>query len=195
MSYVSCHDDHCLRDRLEEATKASEKKRLEMVKLAQTAVYTSQGIPFIFNGEELYRHKQGVKNSYCSPDAINAIDWTYKTKYKDLVDYYSALAAIRHAHPGFCLGDAELVREKLQFIEVDDPCVVAFRINNLEGIDSAKSLTVVLNGSKKNVKVDIPQGNYEVLAQNGKADADGLGAYSGATISADATSATILAEM
>ena len=194
VSYVSCHDDHCLRDRLEEATKDSEKNRLQMVKLAQTAVYTSQGIPFIFNGEELYRHKQGVKNSYNQPDEINAIDWTYKTKYKDLVDYYAALADIRHAHPGFCLGDAELVREKLQFIEVDDPCVVAFRIEGLEGIDSAKSLTVVLNGSKKAVKVEIPQGNYEVLAQNGKADAAGLSAYSGDYCSAAATSATILAE-
>ena len=195
VSYVSCHDDHCLRDRLEEATKASEKDRLKMVKLAQTAVYTSQGIPFIFTGEELYRHKQGVKNSYNKPDSINAIDWTYKTQYKDLVDYYAGLAAIRHAHPGFCLGDAALVREKLEFIEVDDPCVVAFRISGLEGIDSAKSLTVLLNGSKKNVKVNIPQGNYTVLAKDGKADADGLNAYSGSTISASATSATILAEM
>jgi pullulanase len=195
VSYVSCHDDHCLRDRLEEATEATEAERLAMVKLAQTAVYTSQGIPFIFNGEELYRHKQGVKNSYNKPDSINAIDWTYKTKYKDLVDYYAALAAIRHAHPGFCLGDAGLVREKLQFIEVDDPCVVAFRITGLEGIDSAKSLTVLLNGSKKNVKIDIPQGNYVVLAQLGKADADGIGAYSGSYCAAGATSATILAEM
>ena len=195
VSYVSCHDDHCLRDRLEVAAKASEKERLAMVKLAQTAVYTSQGIPFIFNGEELYRHKQGVKNSYNQPDSINAIDWTYKTKYKDLVDYYAALAAIRHAHPGFCLGDADLVREKLQFIDVEDPCVVAFRISGLEGIDSAKSLTVVLNGSKKNVKVEIPEGDYVVLAQLGKADADGIGAYSGSYCAAGATSATILAEM
>ena len=195
VSYVSCHDDHCLRDRLEEATDASEQERLKMVKLAQTAVYTSQGIPFIFNGEELYRHKQGVKNSYNQPDSINAIDWTYKTKYNDLVKYYSELAAIRHAHPGFCLGDADLVREKLQFIEVDDSCVVAFRISGLEGIDSAKSLTVVLNGSKKNVKVEIPEGNYVVLAQLGYADADGIGAYSGSYCAAGATSATILAEM
>ena len=194
VSYASCHDDHCLRDRLEEARKASEKDRLRMVKLAQTAVYTSQGIPFIFNGEELYRHKQGVKNSYNQPDEINAIDWTYKTKYNDLVKYYSELAAIRHAHPGFCLGDPELVREKLQFIEVADPNVVAFRINGLEGIDEAKSLTVVLNGSKKNVKVEIPQGNYIVLAENGYADADGFGAYSGNYCAAAATSATILAE-
>ena len=195
VSYVSCHDDHCLRDRLEIATDATEADRLRMVKLAQTAVYTSQGISFIFNGEELYRHKQGVKNSYNKPDSINAIDWTYKTRYKDLVDYYAALAAIRHAHPGFCLGDAGLVREKLEFIDVDDSCVVAFRISGLEGIDSAKSLTVLLNGSKKLAKVEVPQGNYVVLAQDGKADVDGLGAYSGSYIAAPATSATILVEM
>ena len=194
VSYVSCHDDHCLRDRLEEATDASEAERLAMVKLAQTAVYTSQGIPFIFNGEELYRHKQGVKNSYNKPDSINAIDWTYKTKYKDLVDYYAALAAIRHEHPGFCLGDAALVREKLSFIDVDDPCVVAFRISGLQGIDPASSLTVLLNGSKKPVKIDIPAGNYVVLAQNGKADVDGLGAFSTKYCTAGPTSATIMAE-
>ncbi len=194
ISYVSCHDDHCLRDRLEEATKATEKERLAMVKLAQTAVYTSQGIPFIFTGEELYRHKQGVKNSYNQPDSINAIDWTYKTKYKDLVDYYAGLAAIRHAHPGFCLGDADLVREKLSFIEVDNPCVVAFRISGLEGIDSAKSLTVLLNGSKRRITAGIPVGNYVILAKDGAASADGLDAYSGNAISANPTSATILAE-
>ena len=72
---------------------------------------------------------------------------------------------------------------------------MAFRIDGLEGIDSAKSLTVLLNGSKKAVKVEIPQGNYTVLAKNGQADAEGLAAFSGNEISAVATSATILAEM
>ena len=110
------------------------------------------------------------------------------------MDYYAALAAIRHAHPGFCLGDADLVRENLQFIETDDPCVVAFRISGLEGIDSAKSLTVLLNGSKKLATVAIPEGNYTVLARGGKADVDGITAYSGNWITATATSATILAE-
>ena len=165
-----------------------------MTKLAQTAVYVSQGIPFIFNGEEIYRHKKGVKNTYNSPDVINGIDWNYKTKFEGLFEYFVALADIRHAHPGFCLGDAELVRQKLEFIEVDDPCVVAFRIGGLEGIDTAKSLVVVLNGSKKPVKVAIPNGKYTYLARNGQADADGLGAFAGNSVTAGAISATILAE-
>ena len=194
ISYVSCHDDHCLRDRMNEAARIPEKKQLAMVKLAQTAVYTSQGIPFIFCGEELFRHKQGTKNSYCSPDSINAIDWTYRTRYDDLTEYYAALAAIRHSHPGFCLGDADMIREKLEFLDYDDPCVVAFRISGLEGIDSAKSLVVLLNGSNKHVNVEIPEGNYNILAQNGFADAEGFVAYHTSRISAKPTSATILAE-
>ena len=193
VSYVSCHDDHCLRDRLEEASDASEAECLAMVKLAQTAMYVSQGLPFIFNGEEVYRRK-GVKNSYCSPDSVNAIDWGQKSTYKDLCDYYAGLAAIRHAHPGFCLADAELVRSKLEFIECEDPCVVAFRIKNLEGIDSAKSLAVLLNGSKERAVAEIPLGNWKVLAQDGFANAEGFSSYHSNYITAAPTSATILAE-
>ena len=194
ISYVSCHDDHCLRDRLHLAEAVTDAEGLAMTKLAQTAVYVSQGIPFISNGEEIYRHKKGVKNTYNSPDVINGIDWKYKTRFQDLFEYFVALADIRHAHPGFCLGDAELVREKLEFIEIDDPCVVAFRIGGLEDIDTAKSLVVVLNGSKAPVKVNIPNGKYTYLARNGQADAGGLGAFSGSSVTAGAISATILAE-
>ena len=195
ISYVSCHDDYCLRDHLQLIDAASSYERQAMVKLAQTAVYTSQGIPFIFNGDEIYRDKYAVGNTYNRSDSVNGIDWRLKTTYKHISDYYAALAEIRKAHPGFCLGDAGLVREKLEFLDVDDKCVVAFRISGLEGIDSAKSLIVLLNGNKKPVKVDVPHGQYVVLAQDGKADADGLGAYTGSYISASAISATILAEV
>jgi pullulanase len=195
ISYASCHDDHCLRDRLEEATKATEKERLRMVKLAQTAVYVSQGIPFIFNGEELYRHKQGVKNSYNKPDSINAIDWGYKKTYKDLVDYYAELAKIRKAHPAFCLADAEAVRKHLEFIDTQDELVSAFTLKGIEGVDKAKSIVVVLNGSKKTKEVSIPKGKYVILAHDGVADSEGLGTYSGDSFKVKPTSATILAEM
>ena len=90
---------------------------------------------------------------------------------------------------------SHLVRKDININRLDDflvsPCNEAF--NSLG--DLLLVLTVLLNGSKKAVKVDVPQGNYVILAQDGKADADGLGAYSGSYISAPATSATVLAEM
>ena len=66
ISYISCHDDMCLRDRLTATLPgASEAELLRLDKLGQTVVFTSQGIPFIYAGEELFRTKQGVQGQIC----------------------------------------------------------------------------------------------------------------------------------
>ncbi|MBS7393196.1 MAG: type I pullulanase, partial [Muribaculaceae bacterium] len=54
MAYVSCHDDLCLVDRLKASIPGigtDELIRLDL--LAQTAVFTSQGVPFMLSGEEM----------------------------------------------------------------------------------------------------------------------------------------------
>lgn len=68
ISYVSCHDDMCLVDRLKasiasltdknipEAIRTAELLRIDQ--LAQTCVFTSQGVPFILAGEEMLRDKK-----------------------------------------------------------------------------------------------------------------------------------------
>ena len=71
VSYITCHDNYCLRDRIEVSTKGvSEETRLRMNKLAQTAVLVSQGMSFLYGGEELYRTKQGIDNSYQRPSVV-----------------------------------------------------------------------------------------------------------------------------
>lgn len=84
VSYVSCHDDMCLVDRLNASVPGiTPQELIKLDKLAQTAVFTSQGIPFIYAGEEVMRDKKGVHNSYQSPDSINAIDWKRKAEHAD----------------------------------------------------------------------------------------------------------------
>lgn len=52
VSYVSCHDDMCLVDRLNASVPGiTPQELIKLDKLAQTAVFTSQGIPFIYAGE------------------------------------------------------------------------------------------------------------------------------------------------
>lgn len=195
VSYVTCHDDHCLRDRIALiAPEADEEERLRMDKLAQTAVLTSQGIPFIFCGEEMYRTKQGVGNSYNSPDGINAIDWSLKARYNDLFNYYKDMITLRRAHPGFYLGSADAVRAHLEFLDVNGDNVVAFRIKDLQGIDTAKSIVVILNGSKRAYEAAVPEALYTLLAHDGQINPDGMDARTMSAISVPATSATILAE-
>ena len=178
ISYVTCHDDHNLRDRLEHLSPdASEEERIKMAKLAHFGVFTSQGVPFIFCGEEMYRSKRGEKNTYNMPDEYNAIDWALKSQYGDLVEYCKGLIAMRKEHPAFSLGTAEAVREHLKFIECDNEAAVGFVLDNLEGIDSAKRIVVLMNGSREGVEFDIPAGSYKWISDGEFIHAKGMGMY------------------
>ncbi len=193
ISYVSCHDDMCLVDRLKTTLPGIDKKRLvRLDKLAQTAVFTSQGIPFIFTGEEVMRDKKGVHNSYQSPDEINAIDWTLKSENRDLFDYYKGLVALRKAHPAFRLGKAELVREHLEFLPVEGSNLVAFRLKDNAGGDAWSEIIVVLNARQKGAEVEIPEGSYTAVCYDGKIDLEGLKTIRGKKVKVPAESAVIL---
>ena len=194
ISYVSCHDDMCLVDRLRASIPGigqDELIRLDL--LAQTAVFTSQGVPFILSGEEMLRDKKGVHNSFNSPDSINRLEWTNLEKYPQVFSYYSNLILMRKNHPAFRLGDAECVRKHLEFLPVQD-CLVAFRLKGNPKGDSWKNIIVILNSAKQARSVDIPQGNYTVVCRDGVINEAGLGTVTGSQVSVPAQSAVILHE-
>ena len=195
VSYITCHDNYCLRDRIEvSAAEETEETKLRMNKLAQTAVLVSQGMTFIYGGEELYRTKRGIDNSYQSPDSINIIPWENKLQYNDLYEYYRQMIQIRRDHRGFRLGSAELVNKHLDFLPIQTESLVAFRLKDLEGIDTAKSIVVLLNGSNEPVEAMFPMGEYVVLADNAQASAAGLTTIRAMQHTVAPYSATILAE-
>ena len=197
VSYITCHDNYCLRDRIAvSAAEETEETQLRMNKLAQTAVLVSQGMTFLYGGEELYRTKQGIDNSYQSPDSINIIPWENKSRYNDLYDYYRQMIAIRRAHKGFRLGSAEAVQEHVEFLDADNEQVIVYRIKDLEGIDTAKSLLVILNGSEKPIQYNLPEmsGECIILAADGKANVAGLDFAPYDSIEVAPYAATIIAE-
>ena len=192
ISYVSCHDDMCLVDRLKASIPGiSMPELIRLDLLAQTAVLTSQGVPFILCGEEMLRTKQGVHNSFESPDEINHLDWTGIERYPQVMAYYQGLIAMRRRHPAFHMGQADLVRSKLRFLPTQD-CVVAFHIDG-RGIkrESWNDIYVVLNANKKAVTVDVPQGPYAVVCRSGVCSERGLGSVQGGKVTVPAQSALI----
>ena len=193
MAYVSCHDDMCLTDRLRASIpgiKEDEVIRLDL--LAQTAVFTSQGVPFMLSGEELLRDKKGVHNSFESPDSINRLDWSNKERYPQVFDYYKNLIALRKHHPAFRLGQTALVQQHLEFLPVEGDCLVAFRLKEHAGGDEWQDIIVVLNANREAKTVAVPEGTYQVVCRNGKIDEKGLGEVSGTTVSVEPQSALIL---
>lgn len=195
ISYVSCHDDMCLTDRLKASIPETEYDLDELIRLdelAQTAIFTSQGIPFMLSGEEMLRDKKGVHNSFNSPDEINHLDWNNLKKYPQLFNYYKGLIQMRKNHPAFRLGNAELVRKHLEFLPTQHDCLVAFRLKDHAGGDKWNNIYVVLNGNNTIQSINIPKGKYTIVANNGVINEDGNGEMEGGEITIDAQTALIL---
>lgn len=196
ISYVSCHDDMCLVDRIRTTMPGiADDELIRLNLLAQTAVFTSQGVPFMLSGEEMLRNKKFVHNSFQSPDSINALDWTHLERYPHVFDYYRKLIALRKSQPAFRLRTAEAVRRDLTFLPTQ-PCVVAYRLNNRGDSDGRtgspwNELIVILNANKDGVTVEIPEGNYRVICHDGVFD-DHPMLIKGGTVTVGRQSAMIL---
>lgn len=213
ISYVSCHDDMCLVDRLKASIpgiKMDELIRLDL--LAQTAVFTSQGVPFMLSGEEMLRDKKGVHNSFESPDSINHLDWDNLKRYPQVFKYYKDLIKLRKDHPAFRLGSADLVRKHLEFLApLSSPlggksgeaeslpqgggregAIVAFRLKDHAGGDSWKDIYVVLNASRKQQTVALPMDSYETVCDDGRISETGIRHFTGDKVTVAPQSALIL---
>lgn len=192
VAYVSCHDDMCLTDRLRATMPyITDDELIRLDLLAQTAVLTSQGVPFILAGEEMLRDKKGVHNSFRSPDSINRLDWNNLKRYPQVFDYYAGLIALRKAHPAFRMGKADEVRKNLEFVDAPKG-VVAFRLKNNAGGDAWQNIYVVLNSQKTPQSVKVAEGSYTKVVANGKVNAEGLGLISGSTLTVAPQSALIV---
>lgn len=194
VNYVSCHDDLMLTDKLSKSMPGStEADRQRAARLAQTIVFTSQGTPFMWSGEEIFRDKKGVHNSYKSPDSINAIDWNLKHKNAEQFEYYRELIALRKAHPAFRMTTAEDIAKNLVFDETDVDNLISYSLKNNANGDVWKEIKVVFNGANEPREIKVPKGEWIVVAQDGKLKAEGLGTSKGGKMTVAPVSALILA--
>lgn len=166
ISYVSCHDDLCLADRVrrwsrslavvEEERRAgcSNDEACAIQKLGFAAVMASRGVPFFWCGDEVMRNRKGVRNCYRSPDAVNCIHWALKRQHKDVFLYLKELIALRKRF--------RWQYEEVLFLPVKQTNVVAALYGN--------RVLIVLNSNRQRVQVDVPAGEWNVVSQsNGKA--------------------------
>ena len=161
ISYVSCHDNHTLYDKLKISVKdADENTLIQMDKLANAIVLTSQGTVFIHAGSEMLRTKYGEHNSYNLPDSINQIDWNWKVQHQDVVSYYKNLIKLRKEHPAFRMASAEEVRKNLEFKIVEDG-LVSYQISNNANSDTWKNILVIYNAKDEPYKYQL-EGSWQI---------------------------------
>ena len=168
ITYLSCHDDWTLWDKLVYTLDpnkdfegcAEEIKRAN--RLAAAIYFSCQGRLFIHAGEEFGRTKGGIKNSYCSSPEVNRLDWERAWKNEDLVNYYRGLIALRKQLPGLQDKSAQAMERIWDAFQIAPDCAGVLLDNRAEG-SKWETLLLCFNCSKETAELSLPQGSWQVL--------------------------------
>lgn len=154
IQYIEAHDNNTVFDHFEIVNKnISERRRLKLQSIATSIVLTSQGIPFLHAGQEFFRTKQGVENSYKSSDEINKFDFKRAKKYSKYVKYISELIKYRKEEKLFKLDSFDTIEEKFDLLYKQDN-VLAYSLD--------KKIYILVNTGNKNINIKLPSGKYKL---------------------------------
>ena len=145
INYFNSHDNLILQDKLMKTNADIETS----TKLCFDLIILSQGIPFFHCGNEFLRSKSMYKNTYNLSLSINAIDWKLKYDNAEIYEYVKSLIEFRKMHQEFNLKNANEIRNKIKFYDLND-CCICFSIKSDKGfllafINSGESFKFDLN--------------------------------------------------
>ncbi|WP_415707612.1 type I pullulanase [Gardnerella swidsinskii] len=164
VQYVEAHDNLSLYDKLKvSAPNDTEDVRLKRVKLANSMILLSRGMPFIQLGQEFLRTKNGNDNSYNAGDKDNALDWNRAADKSDSVNYFKGLLKLRKSIKSLRDFDYATINKNMKMIDGTPDGVIAYTLN-----DADKQYVVVFNANNAETQVKIPAGKYSALVANGK---------------------------
>ncbi|MGL5617377.1 MAG: type I pullulanase [Sarcina sp.] len=165
VNYVECHDNYTLYDKLA-LENLTEEEIKQCHRLATSIVLLSQGISFLHLGQEFFRSKKGVENSYNAPDKTNKINWIDKEENLDNVEYVKGLIELRKSDKLFRMNNSEEIRKNLTFLDLDKE-IIAYKLernieieednklNNKINSEKTNSYVVIHNSSKNEKKINI----------------------------------------
>ncbi|EPZ37738.1 MULTISPECIES: type I pullulanase [Anoxybacillus] len=163
VNYVECHDNHTLWDKMMIANAhESEYIRRKRQKLATAIVLLSQGIPFLHSGQEFYRTKRGIENSYNAPDEVNQIDWERKNDWEEDVREMMLLIALRKRHGAFRFLTADQVRRHMKFYDTH-PSVIAYQLVDVGLYGPWEQIVVVHHNEEKKTTFPLSEGEWKVV--------------------------------
>lgn len=148
ISYIECHDNHTYFDYLKYHCNVADNEIKVKHQFSTTLAFLSLGISFLHAGQEFYRTKQGIENSFMSNDDINKFDWDLKDKNQDYVDYIKEIIKIKKKYKSFDLTDNNLIKKHLNISTISDG------IYRIESNYDKNKLVSYINLTNKNYELD-----------------------------------------
>lgn len=160
INYAECHDNATIFDKFlisngEEDLVTRKKRQL----LLNCACIIAQGIPFLHCGQEFFRTKNGIENTYNRLDDINAIDWNLVDENQEYIDLLKQVIKIRKENSAFHYETIEEVQQNIT-LEIINNHLIKYTLKQHDGKYS--TLIIYINGSKEYYPVDT-EGNYDIL--------------------------------
>lgn len=172
VNYIESHDNHTLWDKLKIIEPDKDEAILKKQhRLATSMVLLAQGIPFLHSGQEFFRSKNGIGNSYRSPDEINWLDWHLRDANMDNVQYIKGLIDIRRSNEAFRLPDNEQIRRHMEFLPLPAP-LMGYSLWGIKEKGDWEKILVYFNPAMDQHLVELTEnGKWSVLADHEKASA------------------------
>ena len=166
VNYVESHDNHTLWDKiLVCSNNEDEGVRQRQHRLATVIMLLAQGIPFLHSGQEFFRTKQGIGNSYSSADAINQLDWARKMDHTEHVNYIKGIIEIRKAHKAFRFAHRDLICQHMTFLSAKKP-IIGFCLDDVGQFGEWRQIIVFFNPTKVEQPIILPEGPWRMIADD-----------------------------
>lgn len=167
INYANSHDDLIITDKITLALRGADESLKEDVnKLAHSILFTSFGIPFIHEGNEFMRTKNGISNTYNGPSSLNAIDWSLKEKNNSFYKYVKDLIYLRKTITSFAKYDRIDIRNNLFFLDFKSNPIIGYII-----VQKNEAYVIYHNASTRDFYVD-PARAISSLSKNYKMKVD-----------------------
>ncbi|MBF0818137.1 type I pullulanase [Streptococcus acidominimus] len=116
VNYIECHDNATAFDYFHiENPSWTPHQQKRAASFGLQLLLISQGIAFLHSGQEFFRTKDEIDNTYNLPDAINRLDWTRALRYREHIQFVRDLIAFRKEHPILSQGDYNTIQETCDF--------------------------------------------------------------------------------
>ena len=150
INYANSHDDLILTDKINLALRgADEFVRFDVNKLVHGILFTSFGIPFIHEGNEFLRSKNGISNTYNGPASLNEMNWSLKIQNNDFYQYVKDLIYLRKNITAFAKYDRIDIRKNLFFLDMKLNPMIGYVI-----VQEDEAYVIYHNASIKDIYVD-----------------------------------------
>ena len=202
VNYTSCHDNYCLTDKI--ILTRGEYNMGAMNRLAAATTLLSQGVSFIYSGDEMLREKKDgygnrYHNGYGASDEVTKIYWSElvnKSNAQVTDDYYAGLIEFRKNHAALRSPNGGDIWNNTTYTKINNNCIMLY-IKGGFNYECSSGIVILLNNSEQttwvNLSGKIPAGTWNACIHGDKAGVESLWTVdASASVGVEPMSATVL---